>query len=115
MELLRDRFDRRIEYLRISLTDRCNMRCYYCMPNGSPDFVKSQDLLDADELGLVVGAMADRGLRKVRLTGGEPLLRPDIVDIASAVADTPGIEDLALSTNALLLKNKAAALRAAGV
>lgn len=115
MEPLRDRFDRRIEYLRISLTDRCNMRCYYCMPNGSPDFVKSQDLLDADELGLVVGSMADRGLRKVRLTGGEPLLRPDIVDIASAVAETPGIEDLALSTNALLLKNKAASLRAAGV
>jgi cyclic pyranopterin phosphate synthase len=115
MEALRDRFGRRIEYLRISLTDRCNMRCYYCMPNGSPDFVKSQELLEAEEIGLVVGAMADRGLRKVRLTGGEPLLRQDIVDVAQAISATPGIQDLALSTNGLLLKNRAAALVAAGV
>lgn len=115
MPLLVDSFGRRIEYLRISLTDRCNMRCYYCMPHGSPDFVKSQELLDADEIGLVVGAMADRGLRKVRLTGGEPLLRPDIVDVAAQIAATPGIRDLALSTNGLLLKGRAAALRAAGI
>jgi GTP 3',8-cyclase len=60
MELLRDRFGRRIEYLRISLTDRCNMRCFYCMPNGSPDFVKSQEWLDADQIGRVVAAMADQ-------------------------------------------------------
>jgi cyclic pyranopterin phosphate synthase len=112
---LEDRFGRRIEYLRISLTDRCNMRCYYCMPNGSPDFVKSQELLDADELGLIVQAMADRGLRKVRLTGGEPLLRPDIVEVAQQVSETPGITDLALSSNGLLLKNKARALREAGI
>lgn len=115
MEPLHDRFGRRIDYLRISLTDRCNMRCYYCMPNGSPDFVKSHDLLDADEIGLIVSAMADRGLRKVRLTGGEPLLRPDIVEIASAVAGTPGVKDVALSTNGLLLKNRARALFAAGI
>ena len=115
MDRLTDRFGRRIDYLRISLTDRCNMRCFYCMPNGSPDFVKSADLLDATELALIVAAMASRGLRKVRLTGGEPLLRPDIVEIASAIASVPGIRDLSISTNALLLKDRAVSLHRAGV
>jgi len=115
MDRLTDRFGRHIDYLRISLTDRCNMRCFYCMPNGSPDFVKSAELLDATELALIVAAMASRGLRKVRLTGGEPLLRPDIIEIASAIASVPGIHDLAISTNALLLKDRAGPLRQAGV
>jgi cyclic pyranopterin phosphate synthase len=115
MSAFHDRFGRRIDYLRISLTDRCNMRCFYCMPDGSPDFVKSNDLLDAGELATLVHAMAGRGLRKVRLTGGEPLLRPDIIDIASALGEVAGVADLAISTNALLLKEKAAALYRAGV
>jgi cyclic pyranopterin phosphate synthase len=104
MSAFHDRFGRRIDYLRISLTDRCNMRCFYCMPDGSPDFVKSDDLLDAGELATLVRAMATRGLRKVRLTGGEPLLRPDIIDIADALGEVDGIADLSISTNALLLK-----------
>jgi cyclic pyranopterin phosphate synthase len=115
MSALRDRFGRHIEYLRISLTDRCNMRCFYCLPYGSADFVKSRELLDAQELGTIVTAMAARGLRKVRLTGGEPLLRPDIIEIAREIASVPGIADLAISTNALLLKEKAEPLRRAGV
>jgi len=85
------------------------------MPDGSPDFVKSDDLLNADELETLVRSMAARGLRKVRLTGGEPLLRPDVIDIAAAVGEVAGIADLAISTNALLLKEKASALYRAGV
>jgi cyclic pyranopterin phosphate synthase len=115
MKALRDRFGRQVNYMRISLTDRCNMRCFYCMPDGSPDFVKSDDLLDSQELARVVAAMAQRGLRKVRLTGGEPLLRPDIVDIASAISGVEGITDLAISTNALLLRERAHRLVEAGV
>jgi cyclic pyranopterin phosphate synthase len=115
MPALVDRFGRHIEYLRISLTDRCNMRCFYCLPFGSADFVHSQELLDACELASIVATMAPRGLRKVRLTGGEPLLRPDIVDIAREIAGVPGIDDLAISTNGLLLKEKARPLRDAGV
>ena len=115
MGILKDRFGRRIDYLRISLTDRCNMRCFYCMPDGSPDFVKSRDMLDADELAVVVRAMSSRGLRKVRLTGGEPLLRPDVVEVVEHIAGTDGIGDVAMSTNALLLPEKARALRRAGL
>jgi len=104
-----------MEYIRISLTDRCNMRCFYCLPFGSSNFVQNEELLDAQELSTIVSAMASRGLKKVRLTGGEPLLRPDVVDIAAGIAAIPGIQDLAISTNALLLKEKAGPLKRAGV
>jgi len=115
MTPLQDRFGRKVEYIRISLTDRCNMRCHYCMPAGTLTFRKRDELLDADEITAVVAAMAARGLRKVRLTGGEPLLRPEVIDIAARISATPGIRDVAISTNALLLKEKGAALRQAGV
>jgi cyclic pyranopterin phosphate synthase len=115
VKTLEDRFGRRVEYLRISLTDRCNLRCFYCLPDGTPDFVKSDELLSATELADIVAALARRGLRKVRLTGGEPLLRPDAVDIVAGIAAVPGIKDLAMSTNAMLLKEKAGALHAAGL
>lgn len=115
MEPLIDRFGRRIEYLRISLTDRCNMRCFYCMPSGVSTFHNVHDYLEPTEIERIVRAMAFRGLRKVRLTGGEPLLRSDIVEIAQRIHATDGITDLAISTNALLLSEKATALRQAGV
>jgi cyclic pyranopterin phosphate synthase len=115
MAALKDRFGRKIEYIRISLTDRCNMRCFYCMPFGSNEFTHGDEALNAHELTRIVAAMAKRGLRKVRLTGGEPLLRTDIVEIAVGIAAVDGIEDLAISTNALLLKEKALALKTAGV
>lgn len=115
MTSLIDRYGRFIHYLRISLTDRCNMRCFYCLPFGSGDFVQSDELLGADELGRIVEAMATRGLRKVRLTGGEPLLRADVVEIAQRISGVSGIIDLNLSTNALLLEKKARSLKRAGV
>lgn len=115
MTSLIDKYGRFIHYLRISLTDRCNMRCFYCLPFGSGDFVHSDELLGAHELGQIVEAMAARGLRKVRLTGGEPLLRGDVVEIAERISGIRGIVDLNLSTNAMLLEKKAVSLKRAGV
>jgi cyclic pyranopterin phosphate synthase len=85
------------------------------MPTGIRDFVRSEEFLDAQEIARIAEAMAHRGLHKVRLTGGEPLLRSDIIEIAARIAAVPGIRDLAISTNALLLKEKAKALGRAGV
>ena len=109
-----DSFGRRIDYLRISVTDRCNLRCIYCMPTHPIPFAPSEDLLTADELRTVAQAAAELGFRKVRLTGGEPTLRNDIVEIVEAIAEA-GIADLAMTTNGLRMPEIGGALREAGL
>ncbi len=103
---------RRISYLRLSLTDRCNFQCSYCAPAGRE---ACDDLLGRRELARLVGIFAGLGIRRVRLTGGEPTLRKDLLDVARDVRATPGIEEIALTTNGHLLAALARPLRAAGV
>lgn len=110
-----DRFGRRIEYIRLSVTDRCDLRCVYCLPEGFKDFEEPEHWLNFAELERLLGLFAGLGLRRVRFTGGEPLLRRNVVDLARRVAAIPGIEDLSLSTNATQLARHAQALKSAGV
>ena len=112
---MRDGFGRRIEYLRVSVTDKCNLRCVYCMPLHGLPWLKRSELLSYEEIAAVVGVMAPMGLRRVRLTGGEPLVRPDLPVLARLIRAVPGIDDLSLSTNAVLLADLADELREAGV
>jgi GTP 3',8-cyclase len=110
-----DGFGRRIEYLRISVTDKCNLRCVYCMPLHGMDWLKKDKLLSYEEIAAIVRSMAGMGLKRVRLTGGEPLVRKDLADLVRMISSTPGIEDISLSTNAVLLADQAEDLRAAGI
>jgi len=110
-----DSYGRRIDYLRISLTDRCNLRCVYCMPAVGMHFMPRPELLTSDELVLVVRAAAKAGFRKIRLTGGEPSLRADLVELVRAIKATPGIEHMAMTTNGLRLKKLAQPLKEAGL
>lgn len=112
---MRDGFGRRIEYLRISVTDKCNLRCVYCMPPQGLPWIRREELLTYEEIAEIVRVMAGMGLRKIRLTGGEPLVRKDLPRLPAMLSSIPGIEDIALSTNAVLLAPMAAALRRAGV
>ncbi len=112
---MRDGFGRRIEYLRISVTDKCNLRCVYCMPEAGLPWLRRADLLTYEEIAAIVRTMAGMGLRRVRITGGEPLVRRDLPVLIRAIRDTPGIEDIALSTNAVLLDELADSLKDAGV
>ena len=111
----KDGFGRDINYLRISLTDHCNLRCIYCMPLRGLRFAPRQELLTAEEIERVVKAAAAVGFRKVRLTGGEPTLRSDLIDIVGRIARVPGITDVAMTTNAILLPDLADRLVAAGL
>ena len=99
----RDGFGREIDYLRISLTDHCNLRCVYCMPLAGNHYAPSPDLLTATEIETVARAAVRVGFRKFRLTGGEPTLRPDLVEIIARLAAVPGVRDLALTTNGVRL------------
>ncbi len=110
-----DAFGRRLTYLRVSVTDRCNLRCAYCLPADASFPFGDRDFLSVTEIEAIVGALARLGIRRVRLTGGEPLLRRDILEIARRVKALPGIEDLALSTNGTELERLAPALKEAGV
>jgi cyclic pyranopterin phosphate synthase len=109
-----DRYNRDIDYLRISLTDACNLRCVYCMPE-KMTFRPREELLSDDELRRLIGLFAAVGFRKIRFTGGEPTLRPALVDLVGHAARTPGIETIGLTTNGILLDELAAPLRAAGL
>ena len=113
--MLTDRFGRTIEYLRLSVTDRCDLRCSYCLPRGFKEFEEPAHCLSIDEIERVVGSFARLGVKRVRLTGGEPLLRPGLTDLARRLRALPGIEDLSLSTNATQLAQHAAGLARAGV
>lgn len=110
-----DPFGRHIDYLRISVTDRCNERCLYCMPEGYKGWAQRADHLTADEIVRVAEKSTHLGFRKFRLTGGEPLVRKDIVEIARRIWDLPGVQTLGLSTNGLLLKDLAMPLKQAGI
>jgi cyclic pyranopterin phosphate synthase len=110
-----DGFGREIDYLRISLTDHCNLRCVYCMPTTGLSFLPSPDLLTADEILLVATAAVSVGFRKIRLTGGEPTLRADLLDIVARLTALPGLRDVALTTNGVLLPKLAQPLRRAGL
>jgi cyclic pyranopterin phosphate synthase len=111
----RDRFGREIDYLRISVIDHCNLRCVYCMPLRGLTFIPSPELLTAAEIERVAEAALGLGFRKFRLTGGEPTLRPDLVDIVGRIAALPGVADVAMTTNAILLPRLAGPLREAGL
>jgi GTP 3',8-cyclase len=115
---LLDNFARRIRYLRVSVTDRCNYRCEYCMPEVLEDRMQFQPksaLLTFEELQEIVSVFARLGVRKVRLTGGEPTVRQGIVDLVRRMANVPGIEQVVMTTNGHLLADLAAPLRAAGL
>jgi cyclic pyranopterin phosphate synthase len=110
-----DAFGRRIDYLRISVTDRCNLRCVYCMPPEGVDWKPQADILSFEEIERFARVAADEGISKIRLTGGEPLVRLGIVDHVRRLLETSGIEAIALTTNATLLRRHAADLAEAGL
>lgn len=110
-----DPFGRRIEYVRLSVTDKCNLRCFYCMPKGFKDFEQPEDWLTFDEIERVIKAFTELGVARVRLTGGEPLVRKNLAELAQRLTALPGLNDLSLSTNAVLLDKQADKLRNAGV
>lgn len=112
---LTDSFQRRIEYLRVSVTDRCDLRCSYCLPEGFKSFQEPDEWLDFDEITRVVAAFTRLGVNRVRLTGGEPLVRRNLPELAARLASLPGLDDLSLSTNAVRLEKFAAPLRRAGL
>lgn len=109
-----DRFGRKISYLRISLTDKCNLRCVYCMPEDMT-FRPREELLQDNELLSLVRVFADLGFFKFRLTGGEPTVRHNIMDIVHGISRTPGVEHLSMTTNGVLLKDLAKPLAEAGL
>ena len=112
---LTDNFGRTIEYVRLSVTDRCDLRCHYCLPEGYRDFQEPAEWLTFDEIERVLRVFAELGVRRVRLTGGEPLTRRGLPELAARLSRLPGIEDLSLSTNAVQLKKFAGALYRAGM
>ena len=112
---LTDSFGRKINYLRLSVTDRCNMRCVYCMPAEGVHLVRHDDILSYEELLLIAEAAVANGIEKIRITGGEPLVRKGILSFLEKLAAIPGLKQLVLTTNGLNLAEMAADLRSAGV
>lgn len=111
-----DSYHRRIDYLRISVTDRCNLRCSYCMPEEGIELLDRSDILSIEELAEVVRIGArEFGIRKVRLTGGEPLIRKGVIRLLELIREIPGVEDLAMTTNGVLLESMAEELKEAGL
>jgi GTP 3',8-cyclase len=110
-----DGFSRPITYLRVSVTDKCNLRCIYCMPEGGLPWLRRDEILSYEEIAEIVRAAASAGVRAIRLTGGEPLVRRDLSTLVRALAEIPGIDDIALSTNGLLLEEQLDDLVAAGL
>jgi cyclic pyranopterin phosphate synthase len=102
-----------VDYLRISVTDRCNLRCIYCNPLGSCGFIEHKKILSFEEIHRIVRLFVECGIQRVRLTGGEPLVRRNIVHLIQKIAATPGINEVTLTTNGVLLEQKAAELKAA--
>lgn len=110
-----DGIGRTIDYLRISVTDKCNLRCKYCMPENGIDLMPHEELLTLEEIFRVVRIMEGLGVKKVRFTGGEPLVRKNLVKLISDVNQLPGIEEIAMTTNGVLFGEQAEALKAAGL
>src|SRR4030042_3661398 len=113
--MLLDPYRRKINYLRISVTDRCNLRCCYCMAEEGISLISHEEILTYEELLRIVRVFAREGISKVRLTGGEPLVRKGIADFLSRLSQIEGIEDLSLTTNGILLKESAQNLKRAGL
>ncbi|MEO6445064.1 MAG: GTP 3',8-cyclase MoaA [Gemmatimonadaceae bacterium] len=113
--VLKDQFGRGIEYLRISVTDRCNFRCVYCMPIEGMEWLPKKDILTYEEIAEVVRQLAPLGLRRLRITGGEPTIRPDLASLIRMLREVEEIEDIALSTNGVKLPALSGALKAAGL
>lgn len=112
---LQDRFGRSIDYVRLSVTDKCNMRCFYCLPEGFKNFETPDNWLTFDEIERVIHAFTNLGVSRVRLTGGEPLVRKNLPDLIGRLTSLEGLDDLSLSTNASLLARHAEAIQQAGV
>lgn len=112
---MNDSFNRKIDYLRISITDRCNLRCLYCMPEEGVARVKHSEVLRYEEIEAVVRAAAELGINKIRLTGGEPLVRPAVVDLVRMLKCIDGVDSISMTTNAILLADLAAPLADAGL
>ena len=110
-----DQFGRKIEYLRISVTDRCNFRCQYCMPLEGLPWLPKADILRYEEITAIVQQLAPLGLRRLRITGGEPTIRPQLASLIRMLRDVPGVEDIALSTNGVKLPSMSRALAEAGL
>src|SRR5512133_2224524 len=110
-----DRYNRHITYLRISVTDRCNLRCRYCMPEEGARLFYPDDILSFEEITDVVRTASGMGIDKIRLTGGEPLVRKDIVRLVAMIAGIKGVKDLALTTNGTLISGLAGQLKSAGL
>lgn len=110
-----DTFGRHITYIRISVTDRCNLRCRYCMPRTSPEWMERDTLLSFDEIERFVRVAAAEGVRKIRITGGEPLVRPNVPELVERIARVPGIRHVAITTNGSMLHKYAADLKRAGL
>ncbi|MDH3899679.1 MAG: GTP 3',8-cyclase MoaA [Gammaproteobacteria bacterium] len=110
-----DPFGRTVEYVRLSVTDRCDLRCFYCLPGDYRDFSEPDEWLTFAEIERVIGAFVSLGVRRVRITGGEPLVRKNLPELAGNLARIPGLLDLSLSTNAVGLTRHAEALRTAGI
>ena len=110
-----DPFGRSIDYIRLSVTDRCDLRCFYCLPGDYRDFHEPEEWLTFAEIERVIRAFAALGVQRVRVTGGEPLVRKDLSTLVTHLSGIPGIEDLSLSTNAVSLSRQATALRLAGI
>ena len=113
--MLLDQFERPLRNLRLSVTDRCNLRCSYCMPEQDYVWLPREDILHFEEIGQLVDVFLELGVDKVRLTGGEPLLRRDLPVLVRSLAARPRIRDLALTTNGVLLADRAGDLREAGL
>src|SRR5215210_4470987 len=114
--VLKDSYGRAIRDLRVSVTDKCNFRCFYCLPHGSPEeTAPKSSVLTYEEMALAVEVFVSLGVEKVRLTGGEPMLRRDIETLVAQLARVPGVRDLALTTNGFNLAERAAGLKAAGL
>ena len=112
---MKDRYGRELTYLRVSLIDRCNLRCFYCMPHGLFDPFKENELLTVKEIIETVTLFAELGIRKVRLTGGEPLLRKGVPFLVSEIKNIPGIREVVMTSNGILLKRFAGELKKAGL
>ena len=112
---LSDSFQRPINYLRISVTDRCNLRCIYCMPPGGVDLMSHEDILTYEEIYTIARAAAELGINKIRLTGGEPLVRSGLPKLIQMLAQIDSIDDISLTTNGTLLSSRATELKSAGL
>jgi cyclic pyranopterin phosphate synthase len=115
MKGLKDNYQRTINYLRVSITDRCNLRCIYCMPSGGLIPIEHKEILRYEEIIRIIRIATGIGLRKIRITGGEPLVRRNVVYLIESIKNIPCIEDLSLTTNGILLSGYAEELKSAGL